>query len=399
MVTRQLRLRSVKFVSVAIGLFLTVALVGCTPHATTAVGQLEVSPASSLMDEPLHIRVTGLGPGQRIELTAADQDLNGTTLASKASFTADAVGVVDLDRDAPVAGDYTGVDGMGLIASMAMQPDPATPGPPARQGSFPIRVAVTGGPAVEVQRVVVAPDVTQRSLSVATDGVAGELMTPAHPVGPGVLLIGGSEGGISMSEVAAVLASRGYPALAVGYFHLPGLPNDLRNIPIEYFATAARLLPGPVRVLGDSRGSEAAMLLAGLYPSLVSGTVLASPAAGINPGFPNGGNAWTFGGAPVTKLPFDTIAKPVLAFAGTDDLLWFSATNVTVLRQGLGGKLDTLVIDGAGHDIFWVPYQSFPPAFPHPVTGQPVNGGGTRLGNEQAHRQTWARFLSFLAMS
>jgi dienelactone hydrolase len=222
-------------------------------------------------------------------------------------------------------------------------------------------------------------------------------MTPAHPVGPGVLLIGGSEGGSFSSLVAAVLASHGYPVFAVGYFHLPGLPDDLRDIPIEYFAKAARLLPGPVRVLGYSRGSEAAMLFAGLYPSLVSGTVLASPAAMVYPGFPHGGNAWTFGGAAVTQLPFATIAGPVLAFAGTDDMIWPSAQNVTVLRDRLGGKLDALVIDGAGHDVFGVPYLSSDTTFPHPVTGTVVHMGGTRLGNEQARRQTWARFLSFLA--
>jgi hypothetical protein len=40
-----------------------------------------------------------------------------------------------------------------------------------------------------------------------------------------------------------------------------------------------------------------------------------------------------------------------------------------VLRDRLGGKLHTLVIDGAGHDVFGLHYLGLDPTFPHPVTG------------------------------
>jgi hypothetical protein len=47
--------------------------------------------------------------------------------------------------------------------------------------------------------------------------------------------------------------------------------------------------------------------------------------------------------------------------------------------------------------VFGVPYLSSDPTFPHPITGTLESMGGTRLGNEQARRQTWARLLSFLS--
>jgi pimeloyl-ACP methyl ester carboxylesterase len=89
---------------------------------------------------------------------------------------------------------------------------------------------------------------------------------------------------------AAVLASRGHPALAVAYFGLPGLPATLTRIPLEYFATALRWLarqPGVnsdrIIVVGTSRGSEAAQLLGVHYPDLVHSVVALSPSSVANP--------------------------------------------------------------------------------------------------------------------
>ena len=77
-----------------------------------------------------------------------------------------------------------------------------------------------------------------------------------------VLLIGGSEGGLSMTGEAALLASHGYPALDVAYFGAYGLPRSLERIPLEYFVRVARWLdrrPGVdghrLVVYGVSRGT------------------------------------------------------------------------------------------------------------------------------------------------
>jgi len=415
-----LRRSAVKYINIAIAAALVAALTACTGDPEPKEGVLEVTPDSSLLDEPVRIRATGLSPGQKVELTATMTTPDGTRWSSRATFTADGDGVVDLDRDAPESGDYTGVDGMGLIA--AMTPESSTPASPADPSSsadpssetpadlpryaqvaadYPIIVATNSGAEATIRRVLVAPGVTVQDLTVAEHGVAGVLATPSEPAGSGVLLIGGSGGGLGFGHVAMalMLAAHGYPALAVASFNAPGLPGALRDIPIEYFARAAGLLPGPVRVIGVSRGSEAALLLAARYPSLVAGTVLAAPADRINLGFPNGGYAWLFGNVPQLDIPFSAITGQVLAIAGTDDRVWPSAENAATLKEQLGDRLTTLVLDGAGHDVLGVPYLGADPATVHPVTGEPIHLGGSRQVNEQARRESWNALLSFLAAS
>ncbi|WP_441249021.1 hypothetical protein [Kitasatospora sp. McL0602] len=127
---------------------------------------------------------------------------------------------------------------------------------------------------------------------------------------------------------AALLASHGYPALALGNFALPGLPATLHDIPLEHFASAARLLaaqPGtdPARVvaMGYSRGSKAALLLGEDYPALIHGAVVYSPSAQVSPGSPGGGNAWTKDSQPIAQdtIPLGQVSGPVLALAGAGD--------------------------------------------------------------------------------
>lgn len=423
-----------RYINIAITAVLVAALTACTGDPEPKEGVLEVTPESSRLDEPVRIRVTGLSPGQHVELTASMTGLDGRRWSARATFTADGDGVVDLDRDAPESGDYTGVDGMGLIA--AMTPDTSTaepstrepstsesptveasdpaaaeedasesPADPPRYAEMPaelsLTIAVTGGAETTVQRVAVAPGVTVQDLTVAEHGVAGVLVTPSEATGSGVLLIGGADGGVGVGPLAMalMLAAHGYPALAVASFAAPGLPSVLRDIPIEYFARAANLLPRPVRVVGISRGSEAAMLLAARYPHLVAGVVLAAPADRINLGFPDGGYAWLFGNVPQLDVPFSTIPGQVLAIAGTEDRVWPSATNAATLKERLGDRVTTLVIQGAGHDVLGLPFLGADPATVHPVTGEPFHVGGTRQRNEQAHRESWDALLSFLAAS
>ena len=64
-------------------------------------------------------------------------------------------------------------------------------------------------------------------------------------------------------------------ALALAYFALEHLPDELVNIPLEYFETALHWLQrqpairgDQLAVLGGSKGGELGLLLGGLYPQL-----------------------------------------------------------------------------------------------------------------------------------
>jgi dienelactone hydrolase len=419
MSTRPLRVVLLALVVAAAG------LAGCsTRHSTHAT--IEVDAPVALADQAVHVKVSSLHAHERVTISGQATDRDGAVWRSTATFTADERGVVDLDRSAPVTGTYRGADGMGLFWSMG----PST-GDPDRSWylprlstpahTFEVRLTVTAGgrelAARTLTREMTMPGVTLRALQLASDAVAGDLFLP--PAGtarhPGVLVLGGSEGGNSGDLEAALLASHGYPALSLAYFKLPGLPATLNDIPLEYFVAAARVLlaqpqaqPAGVVVDGVSRGSEAAMLLADYYPQLVAGTLVYAPNDTVAPGFPERGNAWTNGGAPIPQdaLPVTNIAGPVLAIAGDDDEVWPSAIQARNLVARLdkahpGVTHQLLVYPGAGHYVGDFPYlpagiEYAAPNSPGP-TIKVLAGGGSRPANAAARAAGWPKVLAFLA--
>jgi len=105
--------------------------------------------------------------------------------------------------------------------------------------------------------------------------VYGTLSLPSagSPKRPGVLEVGGSEGGESCDTVGSMLAVHGFPNLCLAYFGEPGLPSQLSRIPLEYFAKAVTVLSrqstveaSEVAVMGASRGGEAALLVGSYFP-------------------------------------------------------------------------------------------------------------------------------------
>src|SRR2546428_3363941 len=140
----------------------------------------------------------------------------------------------------------------------------------ALTGAFPVTLTAgsRGGARAEItlDRRLASAGVTRRD--VQADGVVGTLFTPASPgPHPAVIVLAGSGGGAWLSP-AALLASRGYAALALGDFRMPGLPHGLVNIPIEYFEAAITRLPetvppaqGLIRLIRVPRGRGPAVLL------------------------------------------------------------------------------------------------------------------------------------------
>ncbi|MER5865270.1 acyl-CoA thioesterase/bile acid-CoA:amino acid N-acyltransferase family protein [Kitasatospora sp. NPDC002040] len=386
------------------------------PHPVS----IEADHPDALADQAVRLRITGLEPQAEVTVTARTTDYLDTTWQAQATFVADQQGTVDLSTTAPRSGSYQGVDGMGLF--WAMNPSPAEADGayfitryPQLEGSYQVHLTVdTGGrqqAARALERRWTATGVTARRLTLAADGVTGELFRP--PPGPArrpaVLVFGGSEGGTSQNFTAALLASHGYPALSLGYFALPGLPPTLQDVPLEYFATAARLLaaetgadPARLLAMGYSRGSEAALLLAQHYPDLVHGTVVYAPAARVHAGFPSGPTAWTLGGAPVPTgtIPLDRVTGPVLAIAGADDELWPSADSAEQIARAIapdGPPHRALVYPGAGHLVGTFPYLAMDTTPANTAAGRTNRYGGTRAGNAAAQAAGWRQVLALLA--
>ncbi|WP_158607587.1 acyl-CoA thioester hydrolase/BAAT C-terminal domain-containing protein [Flexivirga caeni] len=192
-----------------------------------------------------------------------------------------------------------------------------------------------------------------------TDGVYGTLMTPgASAPDVGVLLIGGS-GGNEPSYLAEPLARNGIAAMSVAYFGQEGLPAGLGRIELGYFRTALELLRStldrpnlPVVVLGQSRGSEAAVLVAVHFAELVDAVVVTVPSNMVIGGYPMGGPAWLLNGTalpysdesgptcddPRAVLPVELVRGPTMFVAASADEVWPSGPMATAMATRLVDK-------------------------------------------------------------
>lgn len=286
--------------------------------ATEGALALTVVPADSLLDEPLAVQVRGAGAGAAVTVRATAVDLMGQRWQSEADFAADAGGTVDTSTAGASGGTYEGVDPDGLVWSMGFRsegaPDLYIPPP------FPSGItieATTGGRSVTetVVRRTQRHDVVVQEIH--EPSVVGRLYAPAGdgPF-PGIALFGGSEGGIdSGSSNAALLASHGYAALVVGYFALPGLPDQIVELPLERLADGVRWLSAHdlvggknVSVMAISRGSEATLAMAANIPDLpLSAMVAIAPSQVAWQAMGDSGAiadtaSWTVGGQPVPWL-------------------------------------------------------------------------------------------------
>lgn len=328
---------------------------------------LDARPQQALPDEPIAVTVRGAKPTSTVTLAATNVDLSGNVWRSSATFTTDTSGAVDTSTAAPTAGDYTGVDANGLVWAMHFATDDATPDiyiPPPGPSAIALEARVDGNVLTKtLVRRSISPDVSVHD--VRDDQVIGRLFLPAGAGAvAGLVLFGGSEGGIdSEHSNAALLASRGFAALIVGYFGMDGLPADLASIPLERLAAGVRALAdhervdaGRIGALAISRGSEGLLSMAAriadvplaaivaISPSQVSWTAIGQN--GTQPGVPS----WTTGGQPVAHLDvadrvlMDQALRGALRHRGKQDPYH---PHVLHLARAYAAALDDAVAAGA----------------------------------------------------
>src|SRR5215813_6496793 len=169
---------------------------------------LEVAPASVLLDEFAVIRASGLQPKETIVIQATLTDGAGQSWSSQAKFVADSQGTVDVSKQGPVDGSYKEISAMGLIWSMRpTEKNVNIYRPPENLGRQIIQFQLLRGgaqvAAAQLEQLRIAEGV--RRIRV-TSPVHGILFVPDDERRPGVLVVGGSEGGLPVLK-AAWLAS------------------------------------------------------------------------------------------------------------------------------------------------------------------------------------------------
>lgn len=439
------------------------------------MSSFSISQPDALVDAPIQAHLQGLAPNQTVRVEATVDAWRNQSWASHVVVSTDENGEVDLARAQPLSGTYDAPDAMGLFWSLKptgrTSSDPAPDHPEGVSPLVaPIRVRLTARHAAdpsddtsaEGERGVVAETkVTRRYVGadVQVESFRGESLTGClyhaeAATGPVILVLGGSEGGIPHAR-AAVLASRGFSSLALGYFGAAPLPSALVDIPIEYVYGALDLLherypDRRVTLLGTSRGAELALIVAARR-SDVHGVAAYVPSAFVQAGHPPTGGraaAWTENGSALPAggnrftsalwsmvaaaqgvdpadtqphpglaqgvgtlfwsatnpdaaaqctIPVRDINGPVWIASGADDRLWPATLHGALIQAWRGDQpTEHHVFDRAGHHLV-VPYAPAPTPTWTYAPGVVLNAGGTRASNAAASAEAWPKLLQFLA--
>ena len=414
-----------------------------TPH-------IDAAPDRGPVDGTIAIRLSGFPPHHEVTVRASVHGRQGRDWSSHAVFQTDERGAVDLASASPRSGCYTGADVEGLVWSLSPEGEaPKAPFEESNLQPFHITFAAemdgVSVTAATIERTVLPTGC--RAIVVKQDGLVGTLYRPASdgPF-PTVLVVGGSQGGQGFSgQCAALLAGHGYASLALSYFADEGLPAQLVNIPLEYFARALSWLSAQPyarddrsAIIGRSRGGELALLLGATFPEVRA--VVAYCPSNVVWGGIRGINmleesAWSYRGSPVphitpsvtqaqqdeiflgprpialrplfdlpidplaasaAEIPVERIRGSVLAFSGNEDRMWPAGRMCEAVMERLAKHHHPYPF--AHHDYVGAGHLLRAPCMPTSIIDAPIMAlGGVPAGQARANRQSWTEVLRVLA--
>jgi dienelactone hydrolase len=396
-----------------------------------------VAPSTALHDDDVRLSVAGLVPGAAYDLRAELASRAGTVWRSNARFIANERGLIDPATMAPESGSYQGIDAIGMFWSMVNTQERQTD---ASRFETDDQTVVTfevrqGEKAIADHWLTLGKRAIGVSSTEIRDPFVGTFLVPYGKQRlPAVIVLGGSEGGLSRDR-AALLASHGYAALALAYFGMDPLPQELDRIPVEYVDRAIDWLrrqpavdPTRLAILGVSKGAELALLSAARNPT-VNAIVAVAPSSvafqSINRARSTS-SSWTVAGKdvpftpyvasekyrqsrklidlyeaslaaapPEAEIPVERIRGPILLLAGKDDALWPSAAMSERIaerarRNEFSHPVKSFIFENAGHHACHLALRP---------TADSVRLGGTAQGLAAAQVACWDRIVEFLEAS
>jgi dienelactone hydrolase len=412
-------------------------------HATCLMAQTKSAtphievPESILHDAVLKLRVTGLVPGTTYTLRAEFVSRAGTIWRSETGFVADSTGVINPAAATPMSGAYNRADVLGLIWSMNKTSDVQTdPSLFENDDRSILTFGIRAGDDILVSRRLTVwkrrPFISQTEF---VEPLVAALYSPYDAKKlPGVIVLGGSEGGLPRDK-AALIASHGYVTLALAYFGTGTLKRELDRVPIEIVANAITWLssqpcvdPKRLAIIGWSKGAELA-LLAALRNLAIQATIAIAPSSNVFQSIREDrapSSSWTFEGKelpyapyrpgdafavsrklidlyvpsfeaapPESQIPVENITGPILLISGREDALWPSsrmadhiAARLKSLRHAI--PVHNRQFDDAGHHAGNIPMRP---------TGDSTRLGGTASGIAHAQMESWRLIFEFLQSS
>jgi uncharacterized protein len=258
---------------------------------------------------------------------------------------------------------------------------------------------------------------------------------------PGVMFLGGSEGGLGEGKggMLKALSDEGYSVLYLCYFGCPNTQPFLKSVPLETFDRGLAFLrsqpdvdPDRIAVVGGSKGGEAALLV-GVRDQKLKAVVAGMPSSVAWPS--SGASAftqpsWTSKGEPVPFVPYamasfgksgvfglyndalptlaqhqdavipvERIAAPIMLVCGESDTLWPSCSMADQVAERLKAKGRPAPVllryKDAGHAVFGAPADATPQAMAA-AQRMASQTGGTAEGNMAARADGWPKVVAFL---
>lgn len=292
-----------------------------------------VMPKNALLDESLEICVEHLPANEPVTLELSRKDTNNNLWLSHAVFQADDKGRIQVAKQAPLSGSYTGIDPMGLFWSMA---------PTGRNAAhYTLDLVSTINPSefvlqvfsgeklraqITVHQRVFFPDIAKKEIR--ENGIVGTLFYSKSRKNPGIIAIPGSGNviGVSHEGLLSLLALHGYTVFFLQYFGAEGLPKTISMIPLEYFENAMLWLKkqpqvdgGKIALMGQSRGGELALILASLFPGAMDAAIAISAPSVVYGDFSSKEkSSWTYKHKPLPFMPLS--GKEIAEIAREGDI-------------------------------------------------------------------------------
>ena len=414
-----------------------------------------VSSLTSLIDSRIDIRVVGLLPRQIVTLMASRITVGKQEvyLESYAKFLADNFGVVDLNTQQPIEGSYSCIDGMGLFWSMDVAKVQSTKNNSSslvgevlkpQKISITLQLEDTILDEITLTRQWKTNQITR--YPVRENGIVATFFSnDDKKTRPGIIIVGGSEGGLN-EYPAALLASHGFSVLSLAYFGIEHLPDRLVEIPLEYVKTSIDWLRKRPEVNdtwlgihGTSKGSELALLSACYFSEINAVVSLNGSAVALSGNVPWSDEetlppSWTFNGEAIpyaspinpkkiafeckemwekrvgnpflkwydaitsdkdivekATIPVEKINGPILLISGEEDtIIKLSLSQKAIERlKNYESKYpyEHLIYPGAGHSI-GIPY----------LRANTYNQG-TKKDNATASVDSWSKTIEFFKNS
>ncbi len=430
--------------------FLAAALALAGPAAAQT---FEIRPAGDVLQgRPVSIALTGLEPGQTVEIAAERRfGRPAAVYRSAATFKADGRGRIDLARTGPTSGDYQGADPAGLFWSMKPTRTPA----PAdwKTGEVRLTASVAGAPVTVGMTRLLGFQSGVTDEPIPGFPAAKLYRLPSDKPRPVVVVLHGAEGGTEASErYGRKLASLGYAVVGLPYYSpdwgqfgppkaIKDLPGSFIDIRIDQIADLrAQLAKTPgvdasrIALFGGSKGAEFALIAASKYPWLTA-VVAFAPSDLVWEGWglemveaEGTRSSFSFDRKPLPFMPYvgfveglqlgdkadlrkihedgrarfpereaaariraEDYKGPVMLIAGGRDALWESARmarNIEAVRKAKGLRTAALIYPDAGHDVGGDGWA--------PTVGQVAHGGGSAAANARAQLDAWPKMLVFL---